>query len=141
MSRILKNGSNTLKSGTKMGAGYWIAPESFCKDEDSVDKARYKKESDVMNAGMVAYFVATKGKHPFGTQATISPNLLNGNPVFWNEIDDVKLKDLLSWMLQVKPELRPNATEALEHPYLQSDKRTLICCVRWQTNQGWRYRI
>ncbi|XP_046844888.1 serine/threonine-protein kinase Nek2-like [Xenia sp. Carnegie-2017] len=32
MSQILKNESSTLKSGTKMGAGYWIAPESYCKD-------------------------------------------------------------------------------------------------------------
>ncbi|XP_046844650.1 serine/threonine-protein kinase/endoribonuclease IRE2-like isoform X2 [Xenia sp. Carnegie-2017] len=129
MGRILKNESNTLQSGTKMGAGYWIAPESYCKDEDSVDKARYKKESDVMNAGMVAYYVATKGKHPFGHPEYRLKNLLDGNPVGLKEIDDVQLKDLLSWMLQLLPELRPSANEALKHPYLQSDEKNfdMLC--------------
>ncbi|XP_046844306.1 uncharacterized protein LOC124438294 [Xenia sp. Carnegie-2017] len=129
MSQILKIESNTLKSGTKMGAGYWIAPELYCEGEDSFDKARYKKESDVMNAGMVAFYVATRGKHPYGTQATIVHNLLHGIPVLLNEIDDVKLKDLLSWMLQYEPKLRPSATEALEHPYLQSDEKNfdMLC--------------
>ncbi|XP_046844562.1 uncharacterized protein LOC124438452 [Xenia sp. Carnegie-2017] len=124
ISRILKSGSNTHKSDPNRGTQYWIAPESY------ID-GRYKKESDIMSAGMVAYYVATKGEHAFGTEENILKNLLDGNPIGLKKIDDVQLEDLLSWMLQHKPELRPSANEALKHPYLQSneEKFDMLCDV------------
>ncbi|XP_046846008.1 uncharacterized protein LOC124439800 [Xenia sp. Carnegie-2017] len=130
ISRILKD-SQTYKSEANRGTPHWIAPESYIVDKNFLDKARYKPESDVMNAGMVAYFVATKGKHPFGTKECILKNLLNGKPVGLKEISNFELKDLLSWMLQLKPEHRPSAKEALKHPYLLSDeeKFDLLCEV------------
>ncbi|XP_046861791.1 uncharacterized protein LOC124455094 [Xenia sp. Carnegie-2017] len=128
ISRMLKNGSTTYKSKFNRGTEYWIAPESYRDDEDSnearnedLNKARYKKESDVYNAGMVAYYVATKGKHPFGTKRLRLDNMLNGKPVGLDEIKDETLKDLLSWMLKLQPEERPSAKEALKHPFLLSD--------------------
>ncbi|XP_046856375.1 serine/threonine-protein kinase/endoribonuclease IRE2-like [Xenia sp. Carnegie-2017] len=60
ISRILENDSTTHESNPNMGTEYWIAPESYCEDEDTVNTGRYKKTSDVMNAGMVAYYIATK---------------------------------------------------------------------------------
>ncbi|XP_046844105.1 uncharacterized protein LOC124438154 [Xenia sp. Carnegie-2017] len=122
--RILKSGSNKHKSHPNRGTQYWIAPESY------ID-GRYKKESDTMCAGMVAYYVATKGEHAFATEENILKNLLDGNPVGLKKIDDVQLKDFLSWMLQHKPELRPSANEALKHPYLQSneEKFDMLCDV------------
>ncbi|XP_046843883.1 uncharacterized protein LOC124437960 isoform X2 [Xenia sp. Carnegie-2017] len=134
ISRIMKNGSQTNVSDANRGTPHWIAPESYIVDENLIDKARYKTKSDVMNAGMVAYFVATKGKHPFGTKECILQNLLKGKPVGLKEISNVELNDLLSWMLQHKPELRPSAKEALKHPYLLSDeeKFELLCKVRNQ---------
>ncbi|XP_046862167.1 uncharacterized protein LOC124455575 isoform X2 [Xenia sp. Carnegie-2017] len=129
ISQILKNGLKTHVSDATKGTQYWIAPESYVVDEESFDKARYKQESDVMNAGMVAYYVATKGKHPFGPREDRLKNLLDGNPVGLMEILDVVLKDLLSWMLQHLPEDRPSANEALKHPYLQPDeeKFNMLC--------------
>ncbi|XP_046855910.1 uncharacterized protein LOC124449011 [Xenia sp. Carnegie-2017] len=47
--------------------------------------------------------------------------MLNGNPVGLDEIEDETLKDLLSWMLNLKPEDRPYSNEALKHPFLMSD--------------------
>ncbi|XP_046856643.1 uncharacterized protein LOC124449783 isoform X2 [Xenia sp. Carnegie-2017] len=121
ISRILDNDSSTHSSRPNKGNEYWIAPESYCEDKDTVDKGRYKKASDVMNAGMVAYYVATKGKHPFGNKRFRLDNMLNGNPVGLYEIEDETLKDILSWMLKLPPEERPSANEALKHPFLMSD--------------------
>ncbi|XP_046855130.1 uncharacterized protein LOC124448160 isoform X2 [Xenia sp. Carnegie-2017] len=131
ISRILKNDSKTHKSKGNMGTEDWIAPESYCEDNDSVDKGRYKKESDVYNAGMVAYYVATKGKHPFGNKPERLMNMLNGKPVGLDKIRDETLKDFLSWMLNRQPEDRPSATKALKHPFFMSDdeKFDFLCKV------------
>ncbi|XP_046855217.1 serine/threonine-protein kinase/endoribonuclease IRE2-like isoform X2 [Xenia sp. Carnegie-2017] len=130
ISRIL-NDCTTHNSKPNMGTEYWIAPESYCEDKDTVDKGRYKKESDVYNAGMVAYYFATKGKHPFGGKRLRLDNMLKGDPVGLDEIKDETLKDLLSWMLNLKPEDRPSAIQALKHPFLMSDddKFDFLCKV------------
>ncbi|XP_046843795.1 serine/threonine-protein kinase/endoribonuclease IRE1-like [Xenia sp. Carnegie-2017] len=80
---------------------------------------------------MVAYYVATKGEHAFGTEENRLKNLLNGNPVGLKKIDDAQLKDLLSWMLQHEPKLRRSANEALRHPYLRSNEESfdMLCDV------------
>ncbi|XP_046854709.1 serine/threonine-protein kinase/endoribonuclease IRE1-like [Xenia sp. Carnegie-2017] len=131
ISRILEDGAKTFTSLANVGTENWIAPESYDEDEESIDKGRYTKESDVYNAGMVAYYVATKGKHPFGTRELRLHNMLNGKPVGLMEIKDEALKDLLSWMLNRQPEDRPSANEALKHPFLMSDdeKFDLLCKV------------
>ncbi|XP_046855265.1 uncharacterized protein LOC124448295 isoform X2 [Xenia sp. Carnegie-2017] len=131
ISEILENETNTYESKANKGTEYWIAPESYCEVEDSIDKGRYKKESDVYNAGLVAYYVATKGKNPFGTKRHRLDNMLNGDPVSLKELSDESLKDLLSWMLNLQPEDRPSANMALKHPFLMSDdeKFDLLCIV------------
>ncbi|XP_046856557.1 uncharacterized protein LOC124449659 [Xenia sp. Carnegie-2017] len=131
ISQILNNDCTTYESKPNTGTEYWIAPESYCEDEDSVDKGRYKKQSDVYNAGMVAYYVATKGKQPFGNKPERLMNMLDGKPVGLDKIKDETLKDFLSWMLNRQPEDRPSATEALKHPFLMSDdeKFDLLCKV------------
>ncbi|XP_046844927.1 serine/threonine-protein kinase/endoribonuclease IRE1-like [Xenia sp. Carnegie-2017] len=114
LSRILKSKS-THQSSPGTGSYGWSAPECL-------GDGRYKKESDIMSLGMVAYYVATKGEHAFGTEENRLKNLINGNPVGLKKIDDAQLEDLLSWMLQYEPELRPSANVALKHPYLQSNE-------------------
>ncbi|XP_046857751.1 serine/threonine-protein kinase/endoribonuclease IRE1-like [Xenia sp. Carnegie-2017] len=131
ISRIMKNDATTYKSNSSMGTLHWIAPESYREDDDLINKAHYKRKSDVYNAGMVAYYVATKGKHPFGIQRYRLDNMLKGDPVGLKEIKDETLKDLLSWMLNIKPEDRPYSNEALKHPFLMSDdeKFEMLCEV------------
>ena len=71
---------------------------------------------------MVAFFILTKGEHPFGEKPDRDRNLLDGNPVYLDKVKDPAAKDLISWMLNHDPKKRPAAQEALKHPYLQSEK-------------------
>ena len=80
---------------------------------------------------MVAYYVVTKGKHPFGKESERLRNLCDGNPVGLESLSDPTLKDLLSWMLSHDPNDRPSAEEALKHPYLQTaeEKFEMLCKI------------
>ena len=82
---------------------------------------------------MVAFYILTAGKHPFGEGAKqILTNLLVANPVNLNILDSHPLaKDLISWMLTHDPKKRPSAEEALQHPYLKSKEKqfNLLCGI------------
>ena len=72
---------------------------------------------------MVAFYVLTKGEHPFGEAPDRERNLLDGKPVYLQDkLEDSAAKDLISWMLSHDPKERPSAKEALKHPYLQPRK-------------------
>ena len=80
---------------------------------------------------MVAFYIATKGEHPFGERADRLRNLLDGNPVGLKGQKDRVFKDLLSWMLSHDSKDRPSAEQALKHPYLQPAKQKfeMLCKV------------
>jgi serine/threonine-protein kinase/endoribonuclease IRE1 len=80
---------------------------------------------------MVAFYLVTKGKHPFGGKPDQPRNLFDGKPVGLETLKDPVLKDLLSWMLSHVLEDRPSAEEALKHPYLQPKKQQfkMLCKV------------
>ena len=80
---------------------------------------------------MIAFYVVTKGEHPFGKKPDRLRNLLHGKPVYLNKVKDPAAKDLISWMLSHNPEDRPLAGEAQKHPYLQPKKQQfkMLCEV------------
>jgi serine/threonine protein kinase len=81
---------------------------------------------------MVAFYILTKGEHPFGEEPDRHRNLLDGNPVYLDRLKkDPAAKDLIFWMLSHDPKDRPSAQEALKHPYLQSKKQQfeMLCKV------------
>ena len=72
---------------------------------------------------MVAFYIETKGGHPFGEEADRLRNLRDGKPVGLDKLKDPGAKDLITWMLSHDPKDRPSATEALKHPYLQPPQK------------------
>ena len=78
---------------------------------------------------MVAFYIVTKGGHPFGEDPDRQRNLLDDNPVYLDKLEDPAAKDLISWMLKHDPKDRPTAKEALKHPYLLSmEKKFELLC-------------
>ncbi len=79
----------------------------------------------------MAYYIVTKGGHPFGGERHRLDNLLTGQPVGLDAMEDPVLRDLLSWMLSHDPKDRPPAEEALKHPYLQPAKQQfeMLCKI------------
>ena len=119
ISRILKKKKNEHVSIPR-GNAQWRAVEAHLSEGSSSNNVTYQKKSDIQTAGMVAYFIVSKGEHPYGTDDCRISNLKSGNPVGLSYIYDLALKDLVEWMLSHNPNDRPSAKEALKHPFLQS---------------------
>jgi serine/threonine protein kinase len=89
---------------------------------------------------MTAFYIVTKGEHPFGEKPDRLRNLLDGKPVGLDTLKDPVLKDLLSRMLSHDPNDRPSAAEALKHPYLKEYfTKGTVCAYTcsYAFNQGW----
>lgn len=76
-------------------------------------------------AGMLAFYIFTKGKHPFGMKIQQMVNLGNNTPVGLIMLDEPVLnepvlKDLLTQMLARRLADRPYVEQALKHPYFLS---------------------
>ena len=130
--RILPDDDTTHLS-MERGTRKWRAVESCSESDCSFHgNVRYKTESDIQVAGMVAFYILTKGEHPFGeTEQQILTNLIAGNPINLYMLDGHPLPmDLISWMIRRDPKDRPSAEEALQHPYLKSkDQQFKLLCV------------
>jgi serine/threonine-protein kinase/endoribonuclease IRE1 len=87
---------------------------------DTPIQLRWKEKSDIQVAGMLSFYILTKGKHPFGPKIAQMVNLHEDNPVGLRELSDPVVKDLLSQMLSRKLDKRPYVEQALKHPYFLS---------------------
>ena len=125
LSRKLRDEETTHRSDQR-GTQGWIAVESLSTENDGdclcieESKVRYKKQSDIQVAGMVIFYILTKGEHPYGTSHFRTSNLAQGKAVNLNKLDDPLAKDLIDWMLQYDLRARPSVEECLQHPYLMS---------------------
>ena len=123
LSRKLPDEETTHRSDQR-GTQGWIAVESLPTEEDgdylSIEdsKVRYKKQSDIQVAGMVIFYILTKGGHPYGSRYLRTSNVMQGKPVNLNKLDDPLANDLIDWMLQHNLRARPSVEECLKHPYL-----------------------
>ena len=123
-------GATTYHTKTESGSKGWVAYECIDWDglysDDTRDPSnapvqlKWKETSDIQVAGMLAFYIVTKGKHPFGAKIHRMINLHDDNPVGLKELSDPVVKDLLSQMLAKELEKRPYVEQALKHPYFFS---------------------
>ncbi|XP_058250787.1 uncharacterized protein LOC131356051 isoform X1 [Hemibagrus wyckioides] len=116
ISRRLKLGETTCRT-SPAGTKYWKARETLEEDSNS----GYKKSSDVQVAGMLIYYILSRGHHPFGTGPRCECNILDGKYSLVH-LEDELAKDLVKWMISHEPKDRPIVEETLRHPYFWPNK-------------------
>ena len=119
ISRILNEDETTFHTNAK-GTEGWMAAE-FIENINKVGKESFERKSDIHPAGMIAFFILTKGEHPFGsTLYDRMTNIVSGNPVNLNNLDDLDARQFVSRLICRKIHDRPYAHEALLLPFLDS---------------------
>ncbi|XP_027032763.2 uncharacterized protein LOC113662223 [Tachysurus fulvidraco] len=119
ISRRLKLGETTCRTNPA-GTRYWKARETLEEDCNS----GYKRSSDIQVAGMLIYYILSRGQHPFGTGARCESNILDGKYSL-EHVEDELAKDLVKWMISYEPKDRPNVEETLRHPFFWTNKDKL----------------
>ncbi|XP_072542945.1 uncharacterized protein [Salminus brasiliensis] len=117
ISRRLNLGQTTLRTNAA-GTKYWKAKEIIEEDDNSV----YKRSSDIQVAGMLVYYILSKGHHPFGKGVRCESNILDGKYSLEHLKDDMS-KDLVEWMIKDNLSERPKVEETLAHPFFWTDEK------------------
>ncbi|XP_051509045.1 uncharacterized protein LOC127412400 isoform X3 [Myxocyprinus asiaticus] len=117
ISRQLNLGQTTLRT-TNAGTKCWKAKEVI----DVEGNRGYKRRSDIQVAGMLVYYILSRGHHPFGKDPFCEVNILQGNYSL-EHLDDEVAKDLVEWMINENLQERPTVEQTLAHPFFWSDER------------------
>ena len=116
LSRVLMEGETAVETDAKGSEG-WMPPEVIRAGEKR-EKGLFKKKSDVHVAGMITFFVLTKGEHPFGSKLDRMKNILKGNSVNLRKLGNRKARKFVSWLINHKIDNRPYADEALRDSFV-----------------------
>ena len=116
ISRVLKKDETTVLTDAKGTLG-WM-PAEVIEAMNHQRECRFKKKSDIQVTGMIAFFVLTKGEHPFGDGSDRMGNIVKGNPVALKKLADRNARKFVSWLISNKIENRPYAHEALRHSFM-----------------------
>ena len=116
ISRALNEDETTVCTDVK-GTHGWM-PAEVIEAMNRREKCRFKKKSDIQVTGMIAFFVLTKGEHPFGDGSDRMRNIVNGDPVALNKLADRNAETFVSWLINKKIENRPYVHEALKHTFM-----------------------
>ena len=119
ISRVLNEDETTVCTDAK-GTHGWMPSEVIEAMNHGV-KCRFKKKSDIQVSGMIAFFVLTKGEHPFGDGSDRMRNIVKGNPVALKELAD-DAGAFVSWLISKEIQNRPYAHEALKHSFMDQVK-------------------
>ena len=116
ISRVLNEEETTVNTEAS-GTRGWM-PAEVIEAENRRTKGRYKRRSDVQALGMIAFFIMTRGEHPFGADYERMRNIEKGTPVNLHILEDLEARDFISWLIRHKIDNRPYVDQALEHPFM-----------------------
>uniref|UniRef100_A0A8C1JP78 Uncharacterized protein n=1 Tax=Cyprinus carpio TaxID=7962 RepID=A0A8C1JP78_CYPCA len=117
ISRRLNLSQTTLRTSSA-GTRCWKAKETL--DEEA--NIGYKRSSDIQVAGMLVYYILSRGHHPFGKGPRCEVNILEGRYSL-EHLDDDVAKDLVEWMINENPNERPTVEQTLSHAFFWTDDR------------------
>ena len=118
ISRVLNEDETTVHTSAS-GTQGWM-PSEVIETANKGGKGRFKRKSDVQVAGMIAYFILSEGDHPFGSLYERMGNILKGNPVNLNNLDDLDARQFVSKLISHKIDDRPHAGEALCYSFISN---------------------
>ena len=121
ISRVLNEDETTIQTNAK-GTQGWM-PAEVIKISNQGGKGIFKKKSDVQVAGMITYFILSKGEHPFGLPCDRMTNILNGSPVYLEKLSDRHAQEFVAKLIRHKIADRPYAHEALDYAYISENGR------------------
>ncbi len=117
ISRVLNEEQTTVQTEAK-GTRDWMPVEVIETITDRGQLCRFKKKSDIQVAGMLAFFILTKGEHPFGMSVRRMTNILKGNPVNLGKLDNLQAREFVAWLIKHNINDRPYTHEALSHSFM-----------------------
>ncbi|CAB4029249.1 Ankyrin repeat-containing domain, partial [Paramuricea clavata] len=116
ISRVLNEEETTVHTGAK-GTRDWM-PAEVIEAIYQEEKGRFKKKSDVQVAGMIAFYISTKGEHPFGPALERMINISKGSPVNLDMLRDLQVRKFISWLISHNINDRPYAADALADSFM-----------------------
>ncbi|XP_041634841.1 uncharacterized protein LOC121504224 [Cheilinus undulatus] len=112
ISRRLPKDQTTYRTGAA-GTKCWMAKEALVEDGD----IPYKSSTDIQVAGMLIYYILSRGHHPFGDRIRQCENNIEAGRYTLSHVEDVVAKDLIERMINEEPGARPTVEECLSHPF------------------------
>ena len=117
ISRVLDDDETTVQTDAK-GTRDWM-PVEVVEAGNKRQKCRFKKKSDVQAVGMIAFFILTKGGHPFGSSSVeCMTNILKGQIVNLDKLVNFRARQFVEWLISHNINDRPYADEALRHSFM-----------------------
>lgn len=128
--RRLPGGQTTLYISC-VGTKNWMAKETLTGE----DNVPYNWRTDIQVAGMLIYYILSRGNHPFGETNDCQINIREGRYSL-GHVRDVLAKDLIEMMIDEKPENRPTAQKCLTHPFFWPKEKKFEYIRRFANRKG-----
>ena len=116
ISRVLNEDESTVHTNGE-GTEGWM-PAEVIEGKNQGIAERYKRKSDVHVSGMIAFFILTKGEHPFCPHSERMSNIGKGKPVNLHILEDLEARGFISRLIHRYIDKRPYIDQALEHPFI-----------------------